>query len=246
MIVREDNKFRQDIRIPCYATDTNSRLKCSAFMDFAQDLAQDAAEALGFGFDTLHEHHLAWVLTRMHIHFEDFPLWRDKASLTTWHKGFSGPFFLRDFLLNTPEGKNLVRCTSSWVVIDELSRRMVRPEFLSDRLNTLNQDHAIETPAPKTALPRESEPEYVGDHKVSYSDIDIVGHTNNVRYIVWSMDALDFELVSRCPVKDIFISFIKETTLGQMVSLYRLNTPEGWWVEGRVEDKPVFCARFVF
>ena len=73
-----------------------------------------------------------------------------------------------------------------------------------------------------------------------------MGHTNNVRYVVWALDALDYELVSRHPLKDVYISFIKETTQGQRVSLYRLDTPEGWFVDGRVEDKTVFCVRFVF
>lgn len=246
MIVREDYKFRQELRVPCYDTDSTFRLKAAAFMDLAQDLAQYAADSLGFGYDTLHEQHVTWVLTRMHIHFEDYPLWRDKVFLTTWHKGFNGLFFLRDFLMDTPEGKNLVRCTSSWVVLDEIERRMVRPEFLMKKLEVAQFDDAIETPAPKTALPRGAEPEKAGEHTVSYSDIDIVGHTNNVRYVVWALDALDYELVSHHPLKDVYISFIKETTQGQRVSLYRLDTPEGWFVEGRVEDKPVFCVRFVF
>ncbi|MBQ4183754.1 MAG: hypothetical protein II652_02235 [Bacteroidales bacterium] len=246
MIVREDYKFRQDLCVPCYDTDSSFRLKPAAFMDLAQDIAQYAADQLGFGYDKLHEHHIAWVLTRMHIHFEDYPLWRDEVSLTTWHKGFNGLFFLRDFLLDRPDGKNLVRCTSSWVVIDERERKMVRPELLLKQLEVTDVDDAIETPAPKTALPKGAVPEKIFEHKVSYSDVDIIGHTNNVRYVVWAMDALDYGFVSRHPVKDIYISFIKETLPGQTVSLFSLETEEGWYVEGRVDDKPVYCVRFVF
>lgn len=246
MIAREDYKFRQDLVVPCYDTDSGFRLKAASFMDLAQDIAQYAADALGFGYDALHEHHIAWVLSRMHIHFERLPLWRDKVSLYTWHKGFNGLFFLRDFIMNDSEGRNLVRCTSSWVVLDELSRHMVRPEKLLERLQVGQVDDAIETPAAKTALPRDAAAEWAYTHKVSYSDVDIIGHTNNVRYVVWAMDALDYDFVSGHPVKDLYISFIKETTPGQEVALYKAETPDGTYVEGRVEDKAVFCVRFVF
>ena len=32
----------------------------------------------------------------------------------------------------------------------------------------------------------------VGVHKASYSDIDVLGHTNNARYVVWAMDSIDY------------------------------------------------------
>ena len=107
-------------------------------------------------------------------------------------------------------------------------------------------ESAIEEPCPKTVLPRGAEPQSVGEHAVSYSDIDIIGHTNNVRYVVWAMDALPYELTSTKRVKDLYISFIKETTPGQKVELYRLAAEDGWFIEGRVEGKAVFCVKFVF
>jgi len=247
MIERNGYKFSQKINIPCYCTDASFHMKSAAFMDYAQEIAYWAAGELGFGYDQLHVHHIAWVLSRMHIHFEDYPLWHDELTIQTWHKGLEGLYFLRDFFLNDKQGNHLVSCTSSWVVIDESTRRLVRPEELKDLLTVEGQvDSAIGTPAPKTALPRGAEAEKVGEHIVSYSDIDIIGHTNNVRYVVWAMDVLPYEFVSTNRAKDIFISFIKETTPGQNVELFRLKTEDGWIVEGRVEGKAVFCAKFVF
>lgn len=246
MIRREGYKFRQDICIPCYGTDSAFMLKPAAFMDFAQEIAYWAASELGFGYDQLHVHHTAWVLSRMHIHFEDYPCWRDNVSLFTWHKGLDGLFFIRDFFLDDAAGRHLVSCTSSWVIIDESTRRFVRPEEIQHLLNVEGPvDSALPEPAPKTAMPRQAQPSRVGSHTVSYSDVDIIGHTNNVRYVVWAMDVLPVD-VSQKRVKDIFISFIKETTPGQEVELFLLETPEGYLVEGRVEDKPVFCVNFVF
>ena len=247
---REGYKFCQDICVPCYDTDASFYLKPAAFMDMAQEIAYWAAQELGFGYDDLHVHHVAWVLSRMHFHFENPPQWRDNVTLFTWHKGADGLFYLRDFFLQDADGNRLVTCTSSWVVIDERTRRLVRPEELQDKLSTGDVDDAIAERAPKVVMPRVAKPEPAGEHTVVYSDVDIIGHTNNARYMVWAMDSIDYETASACRVKDVYINFNKETTPGTSVQLYRLKTEEDgalvWYVEGRVEGKSAFCVKMVF
>ena len=181
----------------------------------------------------------------MHIHFDNYPRWRDPVTLYTWHKGPDGLFFLRDFQLLDHEGASLVRCTSSWVIIDEQTRRLIRPDRQSASLMTDGPvDDAIAERAPKLVLP-DQEGRLAGEHTVVYSDVDFIGHSNNVRYVIWAMDALPYEEVLARPVRDLYINFIKETTLGQTVSLYRRDMEDGYYVEGRVDGKAVFTTRFV-
>ena len=250
-IRREGYKFCQDIRIPCYETDASFFLKPASFMDMAQEIAYWAAHELGFGYDDLHVHHTAWVLSRMHIHFQHPPRWREEVKLYTWHKGASGLFFLRDFYLADPAGEQLVTCTSSWVVIDERTRRLVRPEEIGNLLDVMDKvDDAIPEEAPKVSMPRGTGPEPAGEHTVVYSDVDILGHTNNARYMVWAMDCIDYETASTRRVRDVYLHFNKETTPGTCVQLYRLKAEEDgapvWYVEGRVDGKPAFCVKMVF
>ena len=250
-IRREGYKFCQDLRIPCYETDASTYLKPASFMDMAQEIAYWAAQELGFGYDDLHVHHTAWVLSRMHFHFETPPRWRDEVTLYTWHKGPSGLFFLRDFDLRDAAGRSIVTGTSSWVVIDERTRRFVRPEDLQDLMSVDGpMDSAIAEEAPKIGMPRGAEPEPAGEHVVGYSDVDIIGHTNNARYMVWAMDCVDYAAASTRRVRDVFINFNKETTPGTAVRLFRLCTEEDgapvWYVEGRVDGKAAFCVKMVF
>lgn len=250
-IRKEGYQFRQDMRIRCYETDASFFLKPASFMDMAQEIAYWAASELGFGYDDLHIHHTAWVLSRMHFHFGNPPRWRDEVSLYTWHKGASGLFFMRDFYLAAPSGEKLVTCTSSWVVIDERTRRLVRPDDAEHMPPFVeNVEDAIPEEAPKVAMPRGVEPEPAGEHRVAYSDVDIIGHTNNARYMVWAMDCLDYADASTCRVRDVYINFNRETTPGTLVSLYRLRTEEEgavvWYVEGRVDGKSAFCIKMVF
>lgn len=246
VVSQEGYKYRQDICIPCYQTNRNAVLRPASFMDMAQEIAYWAAQDLGFGYENLHVHHTAWVLTRMHVHFEKMLRWHDVASLYTWHKGANGLFYLRDFELKGPDGSLAVQATSSWVVIDERTRHFVRPEDLPPSLVLDYQvGHAIEQESPKVVLPREAQPEAAGEHTVAYSDIDIIGHTNNVRYVVWAMDCLQPQVALQ-PMKDLYINFNKETTEGETVQLYRLQEGSTWYVEGRVDGKSCFVVKMEY
>jgi len=245
-VSREGYKFRQDICIPCYQTNHETILKPAAFMDLAQEIAYWAAQELGFGYDTLHIHHTAWVLSRMHLHFHNAPAWRDLVKLYTWHKGSAGLFYMRDFDLTDSQGNKMVSATSSWVVIDERTRRFVRPEDLAQFLSVdYEVDNAIEEPAPKVTFPKGVEAEPAGEHLVAFSDIDLIGHTNNARYVVWAMDHIPYEDAKK-PIKDLYINFNKETTAGETVHFFRYREDATWYVEGTVDDKSCFVVKMEF
>lgn len=250
--VGQKGVYTADIIIPCYDTDAAFYLKPASFMDFAQELAYYASNDLGFGYNQLKEHNTAWVLSRVHIEFLNMPVWKEQVSLDTWHKGLDGLFFLRDFKMKNQKNEVLINCTTSWLVIDTASRRLVRSTELVDFIpsNTPNSEQAIEAPCPKIIIPKDAEMEYAGVHRVSYSDVDIIGHTNNTRYIVWAMDCIDYEVVSQMRVKDIKINFNKESLAGESVELYKTIKEEDnskvYYIEGREQSKSVFCAEIAF
>lgn len=244
----KENKYEQTLTVPCYCTDVNSRLKPSAFMDIMQELAYLGATKLHFGYDQLHEHNTAWVLSRMHFTFNNPPKWRDVVKLETWHKGLEGLFFLRDFRMLDAQGNPLLACTSSWLVINTETRRMVRSDAMTGIVFEEGQckENAIEEPAPKVMMPRGVEAEKVAEHKVAYSDVDLIGHTNNVRYVVWAMDCIDYQELITKGVKDVKINFNKETLPGDVVEIYKLRIQEEdkvkYLIEGKVNGLSAFCT----
>ena len=133
------------------------------------------------------------------------------------------------------------------MVIDTETRHFVRPEQLQGRLDIDGPiDDAIAEPAPKTVFPKDVSPESAGVHTVAYSDVDILGHTNNASYMVWTMDALDYAFLSGRRPRDIYLNFNKETTPGTPVALFRCTEGDACYVDGRVDGKSVFCAKIQF
>ena len=240
--VRPDKKVIDDLLVKCYEVDSAQRLKPTAFMDMAQEMAYQAAAAMKFGYDELIVKNMAWVLSRMRFRFLKAPVWGEEVEIRTWHRGAFGPFFVRDFEVLDKEGRRMIEATSSWVIIDVDSRRMARPEEVLPKEDTSCPDFAIESPAGKVMMPRGVEPELVMTHKVAYSDIDLVGHTNNARYVAWALDCLEYGEAG-IQVEEVEIVFHHEARPGEEIFLYRAQK-DGWtFVEGRREDVQVLCVR---
>lgn len=242
-------RYTEDITIPCYDTDAAWRLKPSSFMNLAQEAAGRHAVYLGFGYDDLIVSNTAWILSRMHIVFTDVPKWRENITLTTWHKGLNRLFYLRDFILTDDQGRERVKATTSWLVLNLETRRLVRdPHLMED--GTVCTDNAIEAPADKVIMPKDIEPEYVMEHIVAYSDIDTNGHANNAMYMQWAMDAVDYEVASKRAVKEFLINFNHETKPMDHVQMYRavVDKEDGChvFIEGKVNDNSAFCVEIIF
>ena len=242
-------KYTKDLTIQCYETDASWRLKPASFMNFAQEAAGNHAVYLGFGYDDLIASNTAWILSRVHVEFVDTPKWKENMTLTTWHKGLNRLFFLRDFILTDKEGRTRVKATTSWLVLNLETRRLVRdPKLMED--GTVCTENVIETPADKVQMPKDIEAVHVMDHVVAYSDVDMNAHTNNAMYMQWAMDAVDYDIASTMPVREFTINFNHETKPGDIVSIYKARIIEGEgrrvYVEGKVDGQSAFCVEIVF
>ena len=242
-------KYTEKHIIPCYDTDASWRLKPTSFMNLAQEAAGRHAVYLGFGYDDLIRNNTAWILSRVHVEFVDAPKWREEVTLNTWHKGLNRLFYLRDFLVTDNEGKTRVKATTSWLVLNLETRRLVRDPMLMEE-GTVCDENVIETPADKVQMPKDAAPELVRRHAVSYSDIDTNGHTNNAMYMQWAMNSVDYETASSKPVKEFTINFNHETKAGDVVDIYRASVEKEdglhVYVEGKLGETSSFCVEILF
>ncbi|MBO5807856.1 MAG: hypothetical protein J6R15_00715 [Bacteroidales bacterium] len=242
-------KYTKDLTIQCYETDASWRLKPASFMNFAQEAAGNHAVYLGFGYDDLIASNTAWILSRVHVEFIDTPKWKEDITLTTWHKGLNRLFFLRDFILTDKDGRERVKATTSWLILNLETRRLVRDPKLTED-GTVCSENVLETPADKVQMPKDIEAVHVMDHLVAYSDVDMNAHANNAMYMQWAMDAVDYDIASTMPVKEFTINFNHETKPGDVVAIYKARIIEGEgrrvFIEGKVEGQSAFCVEIVF
>ena len=218
-------------------------------MDLAQEAANLHAAILGFGYDDMIASKTAWVLSRMHVVFVDAPRWRDDVTLFTWHKGLERLFFLRDFMMTDREGNPKIKATTSWLVLNLETRKLVRDPNLLDE-GTICSENVLDNPADKVVMPKGVEPQFVTGHLVGYSDLDMNGHANNAMYMQWAMDAVNYEISSVKPVKEFTINFNHEVKPQETVSIYKaiVEAEDGRhvFVEGKVGEQSSFCVEIIF
>lgn len=204
--------------LQCYP---NGYLKYTELCNILQLTAGIHADLGGLSFSDMQAHHQAWVLGRMRIEISKLPKWRDLITVKTWIKSLENSRSLRclEVFLND---EKIVGCETYWVVFNTQTRR---PESLMLPHNHFekNNINAIKKPLEKINLSG-IELEKIKDYAVQLSDLDIVNHTNNVKYLEWCLNLVETQLIFKQKITALEMNFIRELSLHDKVSIFGNNT----------------------
>ena len=178
-----------------------------------------------------------WMLARCAVKLNAPIKGPGELTCRTCHRGFNGVLAYRDFdlLLN---GEKIGEVVQAWIISDIATRKMLRPDNLPGFVLP-ECEEPRDTQLSKLKVPKELAK--VGSYTVSQSDIDGNGHMNNSRYLSAAQAVLgnDFE------VCDFQVGFLKESMLGDRISLYRADTDSGIHVRG-CHDNGTACFDVFF
>lgn len=230
------NSFSREFTISSYDLNPRGQARLTTMANFFQEMAYHHANQLGFGYEDMNSRQIMWVLSRMRIRMDLYPVWDDRVSVETWHKGMNRLFGLRDFRVRDQDGQVLGLASSAWLILDNQTRRPVRPD--ADVLNDgIGSESVFEENLHKIQLPPRMDE--IARRQVQFSDLDIVGHVNNVKYMEWCIDALiSKELIER-EIRDMEINFLHEALQGDTIILSRSSDSESkefYFLARRAED----------
>jgi acyl-ACP thioesterase len=203
------NFYKREFQVNSYHTDLNGRLSIPSIFLFFQEIAWEHASMYGFGYDDLKDHSSFWVLSRIHLEVDELPKWTESFTLTTWPSGTDGPFALRDFIIANTQGQQVIRATSSWLIVDAHTRRPKRPDAFKDRMPICDTIRATPCNAPKVG---NSEGKLIHEVKqtVGVCDIDVNGHINNTKYIEWAVNSFSENDYKNLSINQIDVNFLSE------------------------------------
>jgi acyl-ACP thioesterase len=171
--------------LQCYP---NGLLKYTELCNIFQITAGIHADLGGISFSDMQEHHQAWVMSKMRLEIINLPKWKEKVTVKTWIKSLENSRSTRCLELYRGDEK-LAGCETYWAVLNTQIRK---PENLA-----LPHEHFIKYPehsATEKSVQRinlDVSFEKVLDYKVQLSDLDIVNHANNVKYLEWCLNTMD-------------------------------------------------------
>lgn len=199
-------KHKNQLLTKSYFIDRFGKLSTSFMFYQMQDIAWEHANLLGFGFDKLKKEQQFWVLSRLLVKIGRRPDWGEHFTLETWSRGTDGFYGYRDFNFVDENGKNIIQATSSWLVVNAETKRIVRLTDFNDFPKY--GESVFGTNADKVNSPKsDAEPEFT---PVRFNEIDINQHFNTGRYIERIIDSYDFGFHEKNELAEYEINFLKE------------------------------------
>lgn len=199
-------------------------LKYTDLCNILQLTAGSHADVGGISFHDMQEFHQAWVLSRMRVEVIALPKWQDIVTVKTWINSLENSRSVRALEMYV-NGKKIVGCETYWAVFNTQSRR---PEPLAipyEHFELFPEKRATKEGFSKININHEKEA--VFEKTVYLSDLDIVNHVNNVKYLEWCLDHVEPKKILKQEVKSFEMNFMKELSLKDEVIIH----------EGEKEDQ---------
>lgn len=211
--------WQENFSVLTFHMDPQGKAHLSAICNFLQEGASMHAESAGFGFQEMAKRNQVWVLTRLKVIIHRYPLWKENLKLTTWSRGKEGIFYIRDFEIFDGYGKSIAVATSSWAAINTRTRRPEIVDGLEDGLHSFREKKAVEEQLGK--LPPSTAPEFVRKREIEYTDIDLVYHVNNVKYIELIINSYNSSVHQERSIRSIEVNYMGEAKYGENVLIYK-------------------------
>lgn len=202
-----------------FHVDFMGRLTMSVLGNHLLNVAGFHAADRGFGISDLNEHHYTWVLSRLAIEMEQFPMKDEEFCIQTWVENVYRLFTDRNFAILNKERKPLGYVRSVWAMIDMESRKPIDlvamhdgkiAEYITDKICPIEKPTRIKI--------QSIEP--IAKMVSKYSDIDINGHVNSIKYIEHILDIFPINIFEQKKVKRFEMAYVAESYYNEELNFY--------------------------
>ena len=186
----------------------------------------------GFGMRYLMSIQRSWVLSRLAIEMDEMPCQYTHFNVETWVESAMRYFTNRNFRVvsKADDGQETVfgYGRSVWAMIDTESRQPTDLFAIND--GAINQWIEKDKPCPIEKGGRvkmSGNAEFVRTIETHYSDVDINGHINSVKYIEHVLDLWPLSWYREHRIKRFEMAYVAEAHEGDQLSFYREQTADG-------------------
>ena len=173
----------------------------------------------GFGIDRLNQEHYTWVLSRLALEMYDLPMQYESFTIETWVENVYRLFTDRNFAVLNKEGKAIAYARSVWAMIDTETRKPVDLMAIHDG-DIAGYICDKDCPIDKPSRIKVNSKEPVAILPVKYSDMDINGHVNSIRYIEHILDLFPVDAFKEKRVRRFEMAYVAETMATDTMAYY--------------------------
>ena len=242
-----------EVAVEPFHADFTGRMFLGILGNHLLNAAGRHSQRRGWGIGTLNEEHHTWVLSRLSIEMQEMPRQYEKIQIMTWVESVIRLFTHRNFAILRPDGTPYGYARSIWAMIDTETRKPC--DLLTyadgDILRYVVSDEENVCPIDGHGRFRFRDPQLVRTIDTYYSDVDINGHINSIKYIEHILDLLPRERFEKQVLHRFEIAYKTEAYMGDRLSFYLQPTdatqPDSFDIEVRKNEAEVVCqARIAF
>ena len=199
-----------DMEVDCFG-----KLKLSALLYFAQEVAGKHCIQLGADYETLSKKKLFWAVTRHRVQITRLPVRGETITVQTWPMPTTRVAYPRSMVAYDAQGNELFRSISLWVLMDLKERSMILPGKSGIAVNGTLRGNELAAPgslSPKVLTNRRP-------RTVCFTDLDRNGHMNNTKYLDWIADLLPSDFHRAHSPQEFTVCYLSEAREGQELKL---------------------------
>ncbi len=182
-------------------------------MRYFQQIAREDLERFGMSYEFLRDNNIVFVLSKYKIKVYDTIPSETYYTLRTSPCEVKGVSFIRDFVLIDSNGKCVAEASSSWVIINFLTRRILRPTQLPKEV--IPDDKLVGFAPEKILI--DGDINFYYNVKVMHSLLDENNHLNNCNYMDIIFDGLYENNIEASQIANVDISFEHEALFDDML-----------------------------
>lgn len=209
--------------------DLSHRLFMGHLGNHLLNAADRHSAARGFGMPALAPLHMTWVLSRLAIEMEEMPLQYTQFAVETWIEDAVRLFTRRNFRISdAATDRTLGYGRSIWAMIDTTTRQPQDITAAADgaimQWTEPDKPCPIESPS-RVSVSNSAQP--AGTVNTKYSDIDVNGHVNSIKYIEHVLDTFDARWHASHTIRRIDVAYVAESRWGDSLTLSRATAADG-------------------
>lgn len=209
------------IYIEPFHVDFTGRVFMGVLGNHLLNAAGNHSQKRGWGIGALNETHHTWVLSRLSIEMMEMPRNYQHCQVRTWVESVMKLFTTRNFAIEDAEGRPMGYARSVWAMIDMETRRPcdLLNLYDGDILNYAVSEEENICPIEGHGRFRFRDAQLVRTIGTYYSDVDINGHINSIKYIEHILDLFTREQMER-GIRRFEIAYKAESYMGDALSFY--------------------------
>eukprot|EP00242_Pyramimonas_sp_CCMP2087_P013832 CAMPEP_0198204028 /NCGR_PEP_ID=MMETSP1445-20131203/7386_1 /TAXON_ID=36898 /ORGANISM="Pyramimonas sp., Strain CCMP2087" /LENGTH=378 /DNA_ID=CAMNT_0043875693 /DNA_START=146 /DNA_END=1282 /DNA_ORIENTATION=- len=231
-LFEDDKVYGETFKVRSYEVGADGKASIPTLARIMQECATNHALRVGLCSEdgycvdaTMASQKLIWMLTKMRIRIDEYPVWGSAIETSTFF-GLGGKITARrDWILTDAKtGSRLAGSTSTWVLVSTETRKIARfPSHMAETYKdkSCGDKWALGVGQTTQKIPDvEQEANFyktLTGLRPRFTDIDMNDHINNVIYIEWILEALPKNIWQEAKLSEVDLEWCSEGDVNVLI-----------------------------